>query len=215
MCDHPAVRWLGEDNRVVDFTCRDLKEQTSRFANLLKGFGLDKGDRVFVLAGRIPELYVAVLGTLKAAGVICPLFSAFGPEPIYQRCRQDHAEASQSPGAGPARGRHINRGGRKMNAKSTSKKAAARIDSAHARHLIAGSEYGLMVQILGGLITYMLLTIYCREQHNEKVTIKRVRELRIKIQNESYCQMLCMKESGGVPYFLNTINKFNTSNNFA
>jgi len=51
-------------------------------------------------------------------------------------------------------------------------------------HLIARSEYGLMVQILAGLITYLLLAIYCREQHNEQVSIKRVRELRIKIQNE-------------------------------
>jgi hypothetical protein len=51
-------------------------------------------------------------------------------------------------------------------------------------HLIARSEYGLMVQILAGLITYLLLAIYCYEQHNEKVSIKRVRELRIKIQNE-------------------------------
>ena len=51
-------------------------------------------------------------------------------------------------------------------------------------HLIARSQYGLMVQILAGLITYLLLAIYCREQHNEKVTIKRVRQLRIKIQNE-------------------------------
>jgi len=52
-------------------------------------------------------------------------------------------------------------------------------------HLIARSEYGLMVQILSGLITYLLLAIYCREQHNEKVSIKRVRELRIKIHNET------------------------------
>jgi len=52
-------------------------------------------------------------------------------------------------------------------------------------HLIARSEYGLMVQILAGLITYLLLAIYCREQHNEKVSIKRVRELRIKIENET------------------------------
>jgi hypothetical protein len=51
-------------------------------------------------------------------------------------------------------------------------------------HLISRSEYGFMVQILAGLITYLLLAIYCREQHNEKVNIKRVRELRIKIQNE-------------------------------
>jgi len=52
-------------------------------------------------------------------------------------------------------------------------------------HLIARSEYGLMVQILSGLITYLLLAIYCHEHHNEKVSIKRVRELRIKIQNET------------------------------
>jgi transposase len=51
-------------------------------------------------------------------------------------------------------------------------------------HLIARSEHGLMVQILAGLITYLLLAIYCHKQHNEKVSIKRVRELRIKIQNE-------------------------------
>ena len=46
-------------------------------------------------------------------------------------------------------------------------------------------KQSLMVQILGGLITYLLLAIYCHEQHNEKVSIKRVRELRCKIKNES------------------------------
>lgn len=52
-------------------------------------------------------------------------------------------------------------------------------------HLIARSPYGLMVQILGGLITYLLLAIYCREQHGEKVSINRVRELRMQIANEA------------------------------
>ena len=52
-------------------------------------------------------------------------------------------------------------------------------------HLIARSKHGLMVQILSGLITYLLLAIHCHEQHGERVTIKRVRELRIKIQNET------------------------------
>lgn len=51
-------------------------------------------------------------------------------------------------------------------------------------HLIARSRYGLMVQILGGLITYLLLAIYCHRNHGEKVSIRRVRELRIRIQNE-------------------------------
>ena len=51
-------------------------------------------------------------------------------------------------------------------------------------HLIARSEYGLMVQIMAGLITYLLLALYCHKHHNEKVSISRVRELRIQIQNE-------------------------------
>ena len=42
-----------------------------------------------------------------------------------------------------------------------------------------------MVQMLAGLITYLLLAIYCHETHGEKVSIKRVSELRIKIKNEA------------------------------
>ena len=49
---------------------------------MLAELGVAEGDRVFVLAGRIPELYIAALGTLKNRSVFCPLFSAFGPEPI-------------------------------------------------------------------------------------------------------------------------------------
>ena len=44
-----------------------------------------KGDRVFSLLGRVPELYIAALGTLKNGSVFSPLFSAFGPEPIKAR----------------------------------------------------------------------------------------------------------------------------------
>ncbi len=51
-------------------------------------------------------------------------------------------------------------------------------------HVIARSAHGLMAQMLGGLITYLLLAIYCHEEHNERVSITRVRELRIKIRNE-------------------------------
>lgn len=52
-------------------------------------------------------------------------------------------------------------------------------------HLISRSPNGLMIQILSGLITYLLLAIYCHEQHGETVNIKRVRELRNKILNET------------------------------
>ena len=52
-------------------------------------------------------------------------------------------------------------------------------------HLIARSPYGLLMQILSGLITYLLLAIYCHEEHGERVSIERVRELRNKIRNEA------------------------------
>jgi len=39
-------------------------------------------------------------------------------------------------------------------------------------HLLARSKYGLMVPILSGLISYMLLAIYCHEEFSERVSIK-------------------------------------------
>ena len=87
-----AIRWLGKEGAVRDITYGELSAQTSRFANVLRALGVEKGDRVFALAGRIPELYFAALGTLKNASVFCPLFSAFGPEPICQRLTRGDAK---------------------------------------------------------------------------------------------------------------------------
>ncbi|MBM9521309.1 IS4 family transposase [Desulforhopalus vacuolatus] len=52
-------------------------------------------------------------------------------------------------------------------------------------HLFARSKNGMMVQILSGLITYILLAIYCQEKHGESVSIRRVRQLRNQIRNEA------------------------------
>lgn len=52
-------------------------------------------------------------------------------------------------------------------------------------HLIARSPYGLLMQILAGLITYLLLAMYCHEEHGERVSIQRVRELLCLIRNEA------------------------------
>lgn len=71
--------------------------------------------------------------------------------------------------------------------------------------IIARSNYGFMVQILAGLITYLLLAIYCHEQYNERVSIKRVRELRIKIQNEAWG----LDNDKPDPKNLDDLNKFN------
>jgi acetyl-CoA synthetase len=83
--DVPAIRWLGKDEAVKVLSYGDLAELSNRFANVLRRLGIGKGDRVFALLGRVPELYVAALGTLKNGSVFCPLFSAFGPEPVRAR----------------------------------------------------------------------------------------------------------------------------------
>ncbi|MDY0046792.1 MAG: acetate--CoA ligase [Thauera propionica] len=82
--DRTAFRFLGDES-VRDVSFGELARLTSRFANVLRALGVQRGERVFVLTGRIPELYVAVLGGLKAGCVVSPLFSAFGPEPIATR----------------------------------------------------------------------------------------------------------------------------------
>jgi len=57
-------------------------------------------------------------------------------------------------------------------------------------------------QILGGLITYLLIAMYCHNNFNEKVSISRVRELRIKIKNEA--------SSFGLPSYRTDRNQGNT-----
>ena len=83
--DRVALRFLGKQGERRDLTYAELARRTSRFANALRGLGVRRGDRVFALCGRIPELYAGALGAMKAGAVFCPLFSAFGPEPIRQR----------------------------------------------------------------------------------------------------------------------------------
>jgi acetyl-CoA synthetase len=87
--DRVALRFLGREpgdvDEPVDVTYASLARRTNRFADAMRRRGFAAGTGVATLAGRIPDLYVTALGTLKAQGVFTPLFSAFGPDPIAQR----------------------------------------------------------------------------------------------------------------------------------
>ncbi len=84
-----ALRFIGREHddigEPVDITYAKLSRQTNRFADAMQRRGFAPGTGVATLAGRIPDLYVAALGTMKAHGIFTPLFSAFGPDPIAQR----------------------------------------------------------------------------------------------------------------------------------
>lgn len=90
--DTVALRFIRKDKSIEEFTYSELKLLTSKFANALNYLNLNKGDRVFSLTGRIPELYITALGTLKFTAVFCPLFSVFGPEPVFQRLSKGDAK---------------------------------------------------------------------------------------------------------------------------
>ncbi|WP_343117194.1 acetate--CoA ligase [Ostreiculturibacter nitratireducens] len=83
--DQIAIRWLGKDGTRRDLSYASLAADAARFANVLVSNGVKPGERVYGLMGRVPELYAAALGTLKAGMTFTPLFAAFGPEPIKAR----------------------------------------------------------------------------------------------------------------------------------
>jgi acetyl-CoA synthetase len=89
--DTVALRFIRKERSFQDLSYGELQKRTSKFANVLQNLGVKKGERVFSFAGRIPELYITALGTLKYTAVFCPLFSVFGPEPVFQRLSRGDA----------------------------------------------------------------------------------------------------------------------------
>jgi acetyl-CoA synthetase len=80
-----ALYWEGSHGESEEYTFLDLHRLTNRFANVLKGLGVRKGDRIFTYGDRIPEIYISLIAGLKVGGVIGPLFSAFGPDAVKDR----------------------------------------------------------------------------------------------------------------------------------
>ena len=91
--DQVAMYWEGAGGEEEQYTFAQFKELTDRFANVLKKLGVEKGDRVFLFMGRIPELYVAFFSILKVGAIAGPLFSAFGPDPVKDRLQDSGAKA--------------------------------------------------------------------------------------------------------------------------
>jgi acetyl-CoA synthetase len=83
--DRVALRAVDRAGSCREMTYRELADQTGRFASVLAGLGVGRGDRVCGLLPRTTDVHVATLGTLKRGAVYSPLFAAFGPEPIRQR----------------------------------------------------------------------------------------------------------------------------------
>jgi acetyl-CoA synthetase len=80
-----ALNWIGRDFTEETVTFAELRDQSSRFANLLRAHGINKGDVIGGLLPRIPELFVVALGAWRLGAIYQPLFTAFGPAAIESR----------------------------------------------------------------------------------------------------------------------------------
>ncbi|MHC4459702.1 MAG: AMP-binding protein, partial [Planctomycetota bacterium] len=88
-----ALIWEGKKGEFEEYTFLDLSHLSNKFANVLtQELGIKKGDRVFFFLERVPEIYIGILGALKAGGVIGPLFSAFGPDAVRDRLADSEAK---------------------------------------------------------------------------------------------------------------------------
>ena len=88
-----ALVWESKKGESEEYTFYDLSRLSNRFANVLvEELGVRKGDRVFFFLERVPEIFIGILGALKAGAVIGPLFSAFGPDAVKDRVADSEAK---------------------------------------------------------------------------------------------------------------------------
>ncbi len=87
-----ALIWESQKGEVEEYTFADLSRLSNQFANVLvKQIGIRKGDRIFFFLERVPEIFIGILGSLKAGAIIGPLFSAFGPDAVVDRLADSRA----------------------------------------------------------------------------------------------------------------------------
>ncbi|MBU1155199.1 MAG: acetate--CoA ligase [Proteobacteria bacterium] len=84
--DQPALLWEGNEpgeDRII--TYRQLYEHVCKFANVLKGFGVKKGDRVTIYLPMIPELAISMLACARIGAIHSVVFGGFSAESLKDR----------------------------------------------------------------------------------------------------------------------------------
>ncbi len=106
--DRAALRWEGEEkgqSRI--FTYGDLSREVNRFTNALRTLGLKKGDTVGLFMPMVPEVAVALLGTVKMGAIALPLFSGYGAAAVASRLADAEAKVLVTADGFYRRGRKV------------------------------------------------------------------------------------------------------------
>ncbi|MFC7440314.1 acetate--CoA ligase [Laceyella putida] len=80
-----ALIWEGENGETRFYTYNMLLAEVNRFANVLKGFGVKKGDPVAIFLPNLPEAVISVLACFRLGAVYNTIFSGFSTESLKDR----------------------------------------------------------------------------------------------------------------------------------
>ena len=110
--DQVAIVWEGEPvgeeaTQIRRLTYSDLKYEVSRFANVLKGLGVKKGDVVTLYMGMVPELAIAMLACARIGAAHSVIFAGFSSAAIADRVRDAASRVVVTADGGWRRGKVI------------------------------------------------------------------------------------------------------------
>jgi acetyl-CoA synthetase len=105
--DKVAYHWEGEPGEQRTITYAELLDEVSRFANALKSLGVQRGDRVAIYLGMVPELPVAMLACARIGAPHSVVFGGFSSESLRDRINDAHAKVLVTSDGGYRRGQVV------------------------------------------------------------------------------------------------------------
>ena len=102
--DRVAFHWEGEPGDTRTITYAELLDEVCRFANVLKGLGVDRGDRIAIYMPMIPELPVAMLACVRLGAAHSVIFGGFAPDSIVDRVHDGECKVVVTADGGYRRG---------------------------------------------------------------------------------------------------------------
>jgi acetyl-CoA synthetase len=106
--DKTAILWIGDEpDDIRTFTYSELKMQVEKFANVLKGLGVEKGTPVSIYLGMIPELPIAMLACARIGAPHSVVFGGFSSDSLRDRINDCEAKILVTCDTGPRGGRRV------------------------------------------------------------------------------------------------------------
>ena len=105
--DKVAFHWEGEPGDTRTISYRELLGEVSRFANVLKGLGVARGDRVAIYMPMVPELPVAMLACTRIGAVHSVVFGGFSSDALRDRILDAEARVVVTADGGWRRGQAV------------------------------------------------------------------------------------------------------------